>query len=162
MRCNLQFICILWTKKKPYTISNSYFHKKKLPSGSLLCIYYSLNFVNAILLLIYRRIPPPFLFPSRLNGVHKPCIETWETGMESSSFVSVIIKISISSETIFLSKSNLFLMEFMFKWPIMMFLGRFKRRYLRRNSGGFLTIPKLSKETDVSREAALLKHFNFL
>ena len=126
-------------------------------------IIYLFNFVDVILLVIYRRIPLPFLFRSSLNGVQEPCIKNWEAGKESSNFISVIIKISISSAAIFLSKSNLFLMEFMFKWPIM-FLGWFKRRCLRKNSREFLSVPKLSKETefDVSRVGVLLKHLNFL
>ena len=51
------------------------------------------NFVDIILLLIYRRIPPPFLFRSSLNDIKKLCIKNWE---ELPSFVSVIIKISIT------------------------------------------------------------------
>ena len=44
------------------------------------------------------------------------------------------------------------------------FLGQLIRRCLKRNPGEFLSISKLSKETefDVSRVGALLKHLNSL
>ena len=57
---------------------------------------------------------PPLLFRSSLNDVQKPCIKSWEEEKQSSSFVLVIIKISVYSVNIYLSKSNLFLLEFMF------------------------------------------------
>ena len=57
---------------------------------------------------------PPLLFRSSLNDVQKPCIKSWEEEKQSSSFVPVIIKISVYSVNIYLSKSNLFLLEFMF------------------------------------------------
>ena len=135
---------------------------KKFLFGSLLCIYLTLLMLYCFWYI--EEIHHHFFFRSSLNGVQKPCNENWEAGKESSRFISVIIKMSISSATIFLSKSNFFLMEFIFKWPIMMFLGWFKRSCLRRNSGEFLSIPKLSKETEfnVSRVGALLKNLNSL
>ena len=64
---------------------------------------------------MYSKIPPPFLFQSSLNGALKPSVSNCQTGKESSNFVSVIIKMSISSVNMVFIKSNLFLIEFMFK-----------------------------------------------
>ena len=58
---------------------------------------------------------PATVFRSGLNGVQKQFLKNWETGKELFSFVFKIMKISISLVTISFSKSNLFLMEFLFK-----------------------------------------------
>ena len=87
VRFNFKFIWIIWIWEKPYAIYNPYLHKKWLLFGSLWC-FFLFNFVDIILLLIYRRIPPPFLFRSNLNGVQKPCIENWEAGKDSYQFLS--------------------------------------------------------------------------
>ena len=60
-------------------------------------------------------MPPPILFQSNLNGMLKPSTLNCETGKESSNFVSVTIKISVSSSSISFIMSNLFLIEWMFK-----------------------------------------------
>ena len=73
-------------------------------------------------------MPPPFLFRSNLNGVLKPSTLNCETGKESSNFVSVTIKISKSCISIGFIMSNLFLIELMFKWPIIICWGWFERR----------------------------------
>ena len=66
--------------------------------------------------LTYKRIPPLFESRSNLYGVLKPSIKNWLWGKVSSIFVSEIISISILPLIWSLSNSNLFLMEFMFKW----------------------------------------------
>ena len=58
--------------------------------------------------------PPPFLFRSNLNGTLKPSILNYETGKESSNFVSVSIKISMSCISISFFLSNLFLIELIY------------------------------------------------
>ena len=58
---------------------------------------------------------PATVFRSGLNGVQKQFLKNWETGKELFSFVFKIMKISISFVTISFSKSNLFLMEFLFR-----------------------------------------------
>ena len=138
MGCSLQFIWIIWTAKKPHTILNSYLDKKTSVWFFMMHLF---NFVDVIWLLI--RIPPPFLFWSGLNGVQKTFIKNWEAGKKLSSFVSVIVERFISFVTIFLSKSNLFQIEFMFKWPVMISYRWFKCRYLRGGPGEFLSISKL-------------------
>ena len=63
-------------------------------------------------------IPPPELFLSSRNGDLKPSIANWLEGNEGSTFVSEISKMSNLSWTISRSISNLFLKEYIFRWPI--------------------------------------------
>ena len=65
-----------------------------------------------LLQLSWKEYPPR----SNLYGVLKPSIKNWLWGKVSSIFVSEIISISILPLIWSLSNSNLFLMEFMFKW----------------------------------------------
>ena len=76
-------------------------------------------------------MPPPFLFRSNLNDVLQPSTLNCETQNESSNFVSVTIKISMSCISIGFIMSNLFLIELMFKWPITNYWGWFKRRFFK-------------------------------
>ena len=71
---------------------------------------------------------PPFLFWSNLDDVLKPSTLNYETGKESSNFVSVTIKISISYISIGLIMSIFFQMELLFKWPIVICWGWFEQR----------------------------------
>ena len=78
-------------------------------------------FSNAIKLegissLTYKRIAPPFQSRSNLYDVLKPSIKNWLWRKVPSIFVSEIISISILPLIWSLSNSNLFLMEFLFKW----------------------------------------------
>ena len=63
-------------------------------------------------------IPPPELFLSSRNGTIKPFIANWFEGKDGSTFVSETSKMSNLSWTISRSISNLFLEEFIFKWPM--------------------------------------------
>ena len=63
-------------------------------------------------------MPLAFLFWANINGVLKPSTLNCEAGKESSNFISVTIKISISPSSIGFMMLNLFLKELMFKWPI--------------------------------------------
>ena len=60
-------------------------------------------------------MPLPFLFRSDLNGVLKASTLNCEAGKESSNFLSVTIKMSMSSSSIGFIMSDLFLIELMFK-----------------------------------------------
>ena len=81
-------------------------------------------FVNILLVISSRAyiiIPAPFRFRSNLYGVEKPFMQNWLTGMEASSFVSFIIKMSRIPFPIVLSSSNFETREFIFKVAIITF-----------------------------------------
>ena len=70
--------------------------------------------------LMYNKIPLPFPFK-----------KNWLRGKLSSSFVSDIISISMFPFTWWARKSNLFLIELIFRWPTTILFKFLIRRYLR-------------------------------
>ena len=88
----------LYEQQESHILFLIFFTKKFLFGFNTMHLF---NCVDVIWLLIWRRVPPPFLFRSSLNGVQKPWIKIWAEEKVSSSFVSVIIKTSSSSITLF-------------------------------------------------------------
>ena len=86
-------------------------------------------------------IPPPELFLSSWNGTLKPFIANWLEGKDGSTFVSETSKMSYLSWTISCSIANLFLKEFIFKWPminLLALLNLTRSRILRLLPGSLL------------------------
>ena len=75
-------------------------------------------------------ITPSFLFWSKQNGWQNPFIKNWLSGNESSNLDSDVIKISKLSLIISIKKSNLFLIELMFRWTMIVFLELFFRIFI--------------------------------
>ena len=85
-------------------------------SGNLGCSFKGLQ---EIFSLMYNFIPPPNRFRSRLNCLN-PVIQNWFNGNVQSNFDSEISKIS-KALIIFSTKTNLFLIELIFRWSIIVF-----------------------------------------
>ena len=71
--------------------------------------------------------PPPYVVLWSLYGGVNPSKINWFRRNVSSSFVSNISKISVLLPTTSFSISNLFLIELIFKWAIMIWFGFFLR-----------------------------------
>ena len=66
--------------------------------------------------LTYNKMPPPFELRSILYGVQNPSIKNWPIGEVSSIFVSEMINTSTLPLICCENNSNLFQIEFVFKW----------------------------------------------
>ena len=71
----------------------------------------------------YDKNPPPFEFLSNLYGVQNPFNLNWAERNESLSLVSEISNMSIFVSVMKDNASNLFLIELIFKWPIIIISG---------------------------------------
>ena len=97
-------------------------HFLKLSSTKILSTsFWNICFSNILLEIVSRMkviIPPPFLVQSNLYGLEKPSIKSRESKNVSSSFVSVTTKVSIYFSAVSFDCSNLFLIELIFKLPV--------------------------------------------
>ena len=99
-----------------------------------------LTTLQRILSLANKIKPLPNLFRSLRNMLYPFTWNCW-SGKESSNFVSEIKKISVSLRTSYLKSKNLFLIEFILRWPIIRFLAYFRRCWGRK-----FTVPSLATE----------------
>ena len=74
-------------------------------------------------------IPPPLLFRSNLHTVEYPWMKNWFAGKVVSNFVWLITRMSILPPMSDESNSNLFLMEFMLRCPVIILLKYLTRRF---------------------------------
>ena len=74
-------------------------------------------------ILSYIEIPPPLAVRSSLNGFEKPSIKNCDPGKVSSIFFSDTLSISRLLPTNLTSDSNLFLIEFILRWPMIILCG---------------------------------------
>ena len=87
------------------------------------------NNLKGILFRIKSTMLPPQKSLSNMNGFSRPGKRNWSKGNVSSIFVSGRSRISILSDTIEVSNSDLFLVELIFHWATMIRFG-FSRRKL--------------------------------
>ena len=80
-------------------------------------------YLQGISSLIYSKIHPPMAVRSSRNNFEKPSIENCDSGKISSIFVSDTMSVSRLLPTNLTSDSNLFLIKFIFRWPMIILLG---------------------------------------
>ena len=115
-----------------YVPQSSHLHFLKLSSTKILSTSFGKICFSNILLEIVSRMkiitPPPFLFLSNLYGLEKPSIKNRDSKKVSSSFVSVTTRMSIYFSTVSFDCSNLFLIELIFKLPIIILFEKLLRK----------------------------------